>query len=245
MKKTFFAVIAAFVASVVFATVTVDDEKTGIPTAGGGSGTVSSVAATGANGITVTGSPITGTGTLALSLGNITPTTIATGTATTGQLLSTHAIANTPVVGINASGNAVGRKAWAYEGDGGQVLKFRRWSDAFGAAAAAVWRHICVLGDSQSEWHHCPALLEWRYVACAHCRRSLEFGEGSRHLRGIGPDPGAADCRAVACLRRGNSGRQGHRDRCHAGDIPRSAGGRWGEHRSRLLQRNSLARRIT
>lgn len=44
----------------------------------GGSGTVTNVAATGANGIGVSGSPITTTGTLALSLGNITPTTIAT-----------------------------------------------------------------------------------------------------------------------------------------------------------------------
>lgn len=47
-------------------------------TVAAGSGTVTNVAATGANGIGVSGSPITTTGTLALSLGNITPTTLAT-----------------------------------------------------------------------------------------------------------------------------------------------------------------------
>lgn len=43
---------------------------------GGGTGTVTSVAATGANGIGVTGSPITSSGTLAFTLGSITPSNI-------------------------------------------------------------------------------------------------------------------------------------------------------------------------
>lgn len=42
----------------------------------GGSGTVTSVAVSGANGIGVSGSPITGAGTISLSLGAITPTTV-------------------------------------------------------------------------------------------------------------------------------------------------------------------------
>lgn len=41
-----------------------------------GSGTVTSVGISGANGIGVSGSPVTGSGTIALSLGDITPTTV-------------------------------------------------------------------------------------------------------------------------------------------------------------------------
>ena len=51
--------------------------KTGdVVVAAGSAGTVTSVAATGANGIGVSGSPITGSGTLALSLAAITPTSV-------------------------------------------------------------------------------------------------------------------------------------------------------------------------
>lgn len=58
---------------------------------GGGSGTVTSVAATGANGIGITGSPITTSGTLAFSLGAITPTSVAaTGTVTGSNLSGTN-----------------------------------------------------------------------------------------------------------------------------------------------------------
>lgn len=49
---------------------------------------VSSVAATGASGITVTGSPITSSGTLAFSLGAITPTSVSAVGAVTGSNLS-------------------------------------------------------------------------------------------------------------------------------------------------------------
>lgn len=49
---------------------------------------VSSVAATGANGITVIGSPITSSGTLAFSLGAITPTSVSAVGAVTGSNLS-------------------------------------------------------------------------------------------------------------------------------------------------------------
>lgn len=47
-----------------------------ISVSGGGSGSVTSVAVTGANGIGVSGSPITSTGTIALSLGAITPSSV-------------------------------------------------------------------------------------------------------------------------------------------------------------------------
>ena len=52
------------------------------------SGTVTSVAATGSNGITVAGSPITSAGTLAFSLGNITPTGIVSSGTVAGTNLS-------------------------------------------------------------------------------------------------------------------------------------------------------------
>jgi hypothetical protein len=89
MKRLTAFIAAALFAASAFAATSVDDDKTGIPTGGGGSGTVSSVAASGANGIAVTGSPITGTGTLALSLGDITPTTVSTGTGTFSGRLAT------------------------------------------------------------------------------------------------------------------------------------------------------------
>lgn len=46
----------------------------------GGSGNVTSVAASGKNGVTIAGSPITSAGTIDIGLGNITPTSIVTGT---------------------------------------------------------------------------------------------------------------------------------------------------------------------
>ena len=55
---------------------------------GKGAGIVTSVAATGANGIGVSGSPITTSGTLALTLGAITPTSIATGNITSTGTVS-------------------------------------------------------------------------------------------------------------------------------------------------------------
>ena len=65
--------------------------------AGSGSGTVTSVAATGANGIVVGGSPVTGAGTLALSLGTLNVNT--TGSAAT---LTTPRAIN----GVNFDGSA-------------------------------------------------------------------------------------------------------------------------------------------
>lgn len=55
-------------------------------TPGAGSGTVSSVAVSGKNGITVAGSPITSAGTIDLALGNITPTSINTGVVSASTL---------------------------------------------------------------------------------------------------------------------------------------------------------------
>lgn len=62
-------------------------------------GGVTSIGATGANGITVTGSPVTSSGDIAFSLGNITPTTVSTGTVTSSVItgtLSWPALGSTP-----------------------------------------------------------------------------------------------------------------------------------------------------
>ena len=58
---------------------------------GGGGGTVYEVDAVGTNGVTVTGTPITTTGTITVGLGNITPTSVAsTGTVTGSNLSGTN-----------------------------------------------------------------------------------------------------------------------------------------------------------
>jgi hypothetical protein len=53
-----------------------------------GTGTVTSVAVSGSNGIGVSGSPITSSGTITLSLGAITPTSVSTGAVTSSTLTS-------------------------------------------------------------------------------------------------------------------------------------------------------------
>jgi len=73
----------------------------------GGLGPVTSIAVSGANGIGVTGSPITSSGTIALSLGAITPSTISTGSVTTAALTvngnTTLGDSGTDTLTINAS----------------------------------------------------------------------------------------------------------------------------------------------
>lgn len=62
--------------------------STGVGVGGGGSGSVTSVAANGADGISVSGSPITGSGTLTIGLGDITPTSVAATGTISGSNLS-------------------------------------------------------------------------------------------------------------------------------------------------------------
>lgn len=64
-----------------------------------GTGTVTSVAATGANGIGVSGSPITGAGTLALSLGAITPSSVAATGTVAGKNVEVKGATGDPVAG--------------------------------------------------------------------------------------------------------------------------------------------------
>lgn len=64
-----------------------------------GYGTVTSVAASGANGIGVSGSPITGSGTLAFSLGNITPTSVSASGAVSGSSVTVKGATGDPVAG--------------------------------------------------------------------------------------------------------------------------------------------------
>jgi hypothetical protein len=71
----------------------------------GGAGTVTSVAAAGTQGVTISGSPITSSGTINVGLGNITPTTVAaTGVVTGSNLAGT----NTGNQTITATGDATG-----------------------------------------------------------------------------------------------------------------------------------------
>lgn len=74
-----------------------------------GSGTVTSVAATGNNGITVSGSPITTSGTLTFGLGNITPTSVAaTGTVTGSNLSGTNTGDQTITLTGDVTGSGTG-----------------------------------------------------------------------------------------------------------------------------------------
>jgi hypothetical protein len=75
----------------------------------GGGGTVTSIAATGNNGITVSGSPITTSGILTFGLGAITPTSIAAiGTVTGSNLSGTNTGDQTIVLSGDATGSGIG-----------------------------------------------------------------------------------------------------------------------------------------
>lgn len=89
--------------------VTVDDTDPANPivsaTGGGsGSGTVTSVAVSGANGIGVSGSPITTHGTVALTLGDITPSTV-NGVTVSGSSTPTLAVTGTTTVSGSNTGD--------------------------------------------------------------------------------------------------------------------------------------------
>jgi hypothetical protein len=76
---------------------------------GGGGGTVTSVAATGLQGVSISGSPITGSGTLSIGLGNITPTSVAaTGTVTGSNLSGSSSGINTGDQTITLTGDVTG-----------------------------------------------------------------------------------------------------------------------------------------
>ncbi len=61
------------------------------------------------------------------------------GSANIGQDLQTTASPAFGGLGLNFPANSSGRRAWMFEGDSSQSVKFRRWSDGFGAATAAVF----------------------------------------------------------------------------------------------------------
>lgn len=77
--------------------------------AGTGSGTVTSVAVIGTNGITTTGTPITSSGTIELTLGNITPTSVeAAGTVTGSNLSGTNTGDQTITLTGDVTGSGTG-----------------------------------------------------------------------------------------------------------------------------------------
>lgn len=94
----------------------IDDSGT-VTVLGTGGGTVTSVTVTGANGIGVSGSPITSSGTVALSLGSITPTSVASTGGVTGSAIQSlsgnitsaaNLVATGTVTGSNLSGTNTG-----------------------------------------------------------------------------------------------------------------------------------------
>lgn len=68
---------------------------------GGGSGSVTSVAVSGSNGIGVSGSPITSSGTISLSLGSITPTTVNGITLSGSSTPSLTVVGSSSIAGSN------------------------------------------------------------------------------------------------------------------------------------------------
>ena len=78
-------------------------------TPGTGSGSVTSVAVTGQNGVGITGSPITTSGTIDITLGNITPTSVAaTGTVTGSNLSGTNTGDQTITLTGDVTGSGTG-----------------------------------------------------------------------------------------------------------------------------------------
>jgi hypothetical protein len=87
----------------------IKDDAGAVTVIGGGTGTVTSVAATGSQGVSISGSPITTTGTLAIGLGNITPTSVAaTGTVTGSNLSGTNTGDQTITLTGDVTGSGTG-----------------------------------------------------------------------------------------------------------------------------------------
>ena len=87
---------------------------------GGGSGTVTSVDVTGSNGIGVTGAPITTSGTIALSLGDITPSKVTTPTiaanSSAGITLESNSGSDVLVLGAGGGATATAYGGWNFDG---------------------------------------------------------------------------------------------------------------------------------
>lgn len=81
-----------------------------ISSTAGGTGTVTSVGVTGANGIGVAGSPITNAGSIALSLGAITPTSV-NGVVVSGSSIPTLSVTGTTTISGSSSGTNTGDQA--------------------------------------------------------------------------------------------------------------------------------------
>ncbi len=83
-----------------------------------GSGSVTSVAASGSQGVTISGSPITSSGTLAIGLGNVTPSSVAaTGTVTGSNLSGTNTGDQTITLTGDVTGSGTGSFATTIAGN--------------------------------------------------------------------------------------------------------------------------------
>lgn len=91
---------------------------------GGGSGTVTSVGISGSNGIGVSGSPITGSGTITISLGAITPSSVASSGTVSGTIAdftTEYRVGGTKVVGSRGSSITTFGPTGTYSSDMGNI----------------------------------------------------------------------------------------------------------------------------
>lgn len=175
--------------------------------AGSGSGTVTSVAVTGANGIGVSGSPITAGGTIALSLGAITPTTVnaltflanSTGFTISGGTTSKSLTVNNTLTLSGTDGSTLNVGTGGTLGTGAYFdtaalnsaatanTYLRDWDRArlrLSGGVSSTAATIAVLGDSWSSL----ASGNWLTYADPHLKTVLgDAGAGYVSFDGTGP----------------------------------------------------------